>query len=164
MANAGVLPRALVALIVLNGLKLAIRYLIVATAPMPALLPLFAAFNAIAAAPFALWAMNGPPRPTTDRGALRRTTLTTLGIQVGLGLPETVLYVRELMVRTPDTVQLALQVTIQAMPHVTTGVLELAIVAGVGYAILKLRMPRAPRSRAARQEEPPRPAASARRP
>jgi hypothetical protein len=154
MANAGVVPRALVALVVLNALKLAVRYLIVATAPIGALIPLFAAYNAIAAAPFALWAMNGPPRPTTDRGAVRRAVLTTLAMQLGLALPETALQVRELMARTPDTVQLILQVIIQAMPYVTNGLLELAVVTGFGYAILKLRMPPAPR----------RPAASGRRP
>jgi hypothetical protein len=43
------------------------------------------------------------------------------------------------------------------------GLLELAVVTGLGYAILKLRMPRAPRQRAARAPTPP-PAATARRP
>ena len=164
MANAGVIPRALVALVVLNGLKLVVRYVIVATAPIGALIPLFAAYNAIAVAPFALWAMNGPPRPTTDRGAVRRAALTTLAMQLGLALPETVLQVRELMSRTPDTVQLVLHMVIQAMPYVTSGLLELAVVTGFGYAILKLRMPPAPRQRAARAPAPQRPAASARRP
>ena len=163
MASAGVVPRLLVALLVVNGLKLLARFLIVATAPMASLIPLFAVYNAIAAAPFALWAMNAPPLPTTARGALRRAAITTLAMQVGLGLPDTALHVRELSVRTPDTVQLVLQVLIQSMPHVMTGLLELAVVTAVGFAILKLRMPRPARPRPASTQTPS-PAATPRKP
>jgi hypothetical protein len=163
MANAGLLPRVLVSLAIVNGLKLLFRYLIVATAPMGALLPFFAGYNAVATAPFALWAMSAPPHPTTDGGALRRAALTTLALQLGLGLPDTLLHARELMARTPDTMQVTLQLVIQAAPHVMIGLVELLIVWAFGYALLKLRMPKAPRPRATRPPGP-RPAATARRP
>lgn len=163
MASATALTRAMTALVVLNGLKLAIRYLIVATAPIGSLLTLFGTYNAIAAAPFALWTMNGPPLPTTGAAALRRATLTTLALQLGMGLPDTILYMREVMERTPDTVQVILQVIIQATPFVLTGVLELAVVAGVGYTILRLRMPRTPRQRGAARSVAPPPTATPRR-
>jgi hypothetical protein len=159
MANATALTRAMAALVVLNGIKLAIRYGLVATAPIGGLLPVFGTYNAVAAAPFALWAMNGPPLPKTSAGALRRATLTTLAVQCGLGLPDTALYARELTARTSDTVQVLLQVIIQATPYALVGAVELAIIAGLGYTILKLRMPRAPRPGAgAARAQPPAPA------
>ena len=163
MAESGVLPRVLLALLVLNALKLLVRFFIVATAPMGSLMPLFAVYNAIGAAPLAPWAMNGPPVPITRAGALRRAALTTLALQIGLALPEMALQVRELSVRTPDPVQLVLQMLIQAIPNVTMGVLELALLTGFGYAILKVRMPRTVRPKAARSAAPPPAAANARR-
>jgi hypothetical protein len=99
--------------------------------------------------------MNAPPLPTTDRGALRRSALTTLWLQLGLALPDTLLYLRELMARTPDMVQVLLQVIIQGAPHVMIGLIELLLVWAFGYALLRLRMPKPPRQRLARPPAPP---------
>jgi hypothetical protein len=162
MAGAGVLPRVLVALAILNGLKLLFRYLIVTTAPMESLLPFFAGYNALATAPLALWAANAPPLPTTGRRALRRAAQTTLALQLGLALPDTLLYLRELMTRTADMLQVILQVVIQGAPHVMIGFIEFLLVWAFGYALLRLRMPKPPRQRLARPAAPP--TAQSRRP
>ncbi len=54
----------------------------------PSLRSQFAVYNAIAPiAPFALWAMNAPQRPTTDLGVLRRAVLKAPGMQVSLAGP-----------------------------------------------------------------------------